>query len=134
MPGMDTDDIFAEMIECLWRAHCSFRISSGISIERYWWSIWMNRKADLVRRNTAMKRDCSNETLVDDVFEEHHPLTPEPVVVPAPTFDSVSVRVWSMLADGYGPKEVMARCGISQRRFYEIVRQWRTAEIREALC
>ena len=65
IPGMTPDEVRAEMLECVWRAWATYRASFGVPIEKYWWTIWVRHRTDLLAAVFRMKRDISKEILVE---------------------------------------------------------------------
>lgn len=128
VPGMDYDDVVSEMTICLWKA-CESYSHGATSLGAYWWSLWLNRKADLIRQWYASKR--VHPILTDQVPEGSYtdPLPPDP---PKKTGD-VERLVWDLLAGGDEPKEVQDALGISRRRYYNTVHTWRTDSIADML-
>lgn len=128
VPGMDTDDVMNEMLICLWRATQSYRPALGYSFPAYWWSLWLNRRSDITEAYKALKR-------VHGIPYEHPPeRTVQDVLFPMPpTTDELGVAVWGALGLGDTPSEVQSDLGISRRRYYDVIRRWRTKAVRDHL-
>lgn len=131
IPGMTQEEVAAEMIVCLWRARRTYRKGHGVTLEQYWWAVWMHRKSDLISYFLSQKRDVRKEVLWDDPSIDSE--VEAEIVPPAPTRDEVENQVWAMLAAGHTRKDVLAKLAISKRRYYEIIESWRNAEVRSGL-
>lgn len=138
VPGLTASEVHAEMMVCLWRAQRTFRKSMQLTIEQYWWAIWMNRKADLIAWYFAAKRDLSREVLVapddmsrledEELVDALFPLvrSVDELILPGcPTKDPMARKVWALLAQGYTRKDILVVCEISKRTYYSIIEQWR---------
>lgn len=126
----DYDDVVAEMIGCLWKAWLTHHPGKG-EFKPYWWSLWLNRRADLTRYAGRVKRpslvttDLPPEAWGVPLVYEHRPL-------PMPS-ESVAQTVWTMIATGHTVQEILRLAGITKRRYYSLIHQWRTPEVKEAL-
>lgn len=130
------------MIECLWKARVTYAPSEGLSLEAYWWSVWINRKTDIIRYSYRRKREFGKEQLVSDEWilenvdaEAAVGLTFLDITdCPAPpTDDWLERQVWFLLSVGAATKEILALCHINVNRYHEIVDSWNTEEIRRML-
>jgi hypothetical protein len=147
VPGMTKDEIKAEMIESLWNARMTYDRDLGVTFEAYWWSIWLHRKADLIKYSLRAKRDVRREILHgDDWFadaEDEDVVERLPILWPVvadnnsipepPTTVPVERRVWCLLAVGATRQEVLALCDLPKRRYYQIIHGWRTPQVRKEL-
>lgn len=127
VPGLDPDDVASEMAICLWKATNTYRAGTG-PFGTYWWSLWLNRRSDIAAAHHAIKRvhGIPTDVLPERAYQQV--LFPMP-----PTKDPLGRAVWGALAGGDTPKEVQRDHDLTRRRYYEIIRQWRTDEVREAL-
>lgn len=144
VPGMDRDDVVAEMSYCLWLAFKKFDRRYKPDDEKcmaafgvFWWSIWLNRRIDHIRRYNAEKRAADELPFSPDELVAMSPVVyPGQLICPpseANITDTQSHIAWSLLALGYLPQEVRATLHISNRRYYELIGSWRTKEVYEWL-
>lgn len=123
IPGMDADDVRSEMMVCLWKAHERHDESKG-EIEGYWWSIWLNRRKDLIKYWSRRKPVLTAGSLDDiDVPQKFTTQQPDPPLGSS----SVERRVWAMIGDGAERKEILAVCGISKSTYYAIIHSWKSS-------
>lgn len=128
VPGMEQDDVESEMLIVLWKAVQSHDPEKG-PLGTLWWSMWCNRRRDLIEAYHALKRihGIPVETLPEPI---HH----EPVSVPVPAFVSgYGLTVWQALAQGDTATEVKADLGLSNRAYYNLIGDWRRPEVRQFL-
>jgi hypothetical protein len=154
---MLTDEVRAEMLEVLWRAHLNYSSSQGTTLPQYWWSCWLHRKADLIEAAFRQKRDVRKEMLVDlaalpeneytdsfgwwetlaplvtyeEVVERLIPQAPE--IVQKGVSASIADSVWELLARGYTRKDVLDT-GVSVSTYSKIIASWRCDEVRGRLA
>lgn len=132
VPGMDADDVFAEMAYCFWIARKTYSKSVGIPLMSYWWQVWVNRKNDLIRFAYRKQRDSRLTITVDDEwFIDHfdsnlqfHSAIPQAVNSLTPQH-VVERRIWNMLAIGHTAKEIQDQLRIGHRRYVRILNKWR---------
>lgn len=127
VPGNEPDDVANEMLVILWKA-CETYVPGRGAFGPYWWSLWLNRRNDITAAYHALKR-------VHGIPTEHLPeleygmkMFPMP-----PETDELGRRVWGAIARGDTPKEVQTEVGISRRRYYAYIEDWRTEEVRGTL-
>lgn len=126
MPGMDADDIYSELLVCLWKATTTYDAGSETKFQSYWWSLWLNRRKDLLRAYYAQRRG--------DAIP--FPELPDKVVTENP-FPSIRLdrweeqAVWMLLGYGFTATEIQAL--VPRRRYYQIIQSWRTPDVRKAL-
>ena len=127
VPGLDAEDVENEMLIVLWKAVDSYVPAKG-GFGPYWWSLWLNRRHDIASAYFAVKRihPILTESVPDAGYGER--LFPLP-----PDTDATGARIWGSLARGDTPKEVQEDTGVSRRRYYDYLRQWRTKEVRDGL-
>lgn len=144
IPGMEADDVKSEMLLALWRAHRSWDPAVGATIEQYWWAVWTRRRVDLIAYHLRECRDVRREQLVPHEFwwwyedeatvEEHgrrlqrYPVIrlDQDAVPPAPPgVDDKAAQVWGLLCRGYTRQDVLLRCDISKRCYYQILDRFR---------
>lgn len=128
VPGLESEDVASEMTVCLWNACKNYTPGKG-QFAPYWWSLWLNRKADIIRSWNAEKRvhPIPVETLPETGYGEA--LFPMP---PAES-DHLGCKVWLDIAVGYSPTEVRRKHHLSARRYYSLIESWRTDEVRRSL-
>lgn len=131
VPGLDYDDVMAEMVGCLWKAWQTYT-PGPTTFGSYWWSVWLNRRNDLTALANRMKRP--KHVLISDVSilgQQSYEMSqwPEP---PAGTAE-LERRVWDLLASGEPRSVVLEETGMSKRRYYDIIRGWRTEEVERSL-
>lgn len=132
IPGMDADDVANEMLVCLWKACQTYDPQHGITFGAYWWSVWTNRKINLLASYHAPSRPRAV-------------LVPDPAVLDRRTCDvrlppeppagasSLERVVWELLASGERGTSVRTLTEMSKRRYYDLLRTWRTDEVRDSL-
>lgn len=128
VPGLDYDDVVSEMLMCLWRAWKTFKHDKG-AFGPYWWSLWLNRRSDITAAANRIKRPrhvLVDEPILEDSYTQQ--LTPQP-----PTDDPREQLVWHLLAVGEPVKNVIEEIGLSRRTYYDLIRSWRTEEVRASL-
>lgn len=125
VPGLDYDDVVQEMTACLWKACASYK---GGNFPSYWWSIWLNRKIDLIRRWTY--RYPTAPILTD---EPEHGSYEDSHIPPPPDGGELEHTVWGLLAQGYERQDVLALLQITRHRYYNMLRTWKRDEVREGL-
>jgi len=125
LPGMTSDEVRAEMLESLWRAwdSYSYSASSGVPIEKYFWSVWTHRKADLLKYYFRQRRDIRKEVLEPVLYDE---VGYEEAFLPPPPVHSLpdERRMWALLAQGYAPQEVQEQLHMPVRIYYRIIHKW----------
>lgn len=128
VPGLEPEDVASEMMLCLWRACQTWTEAKG-QFAPYWWSLWLNRKADIIRQYNAGKRihPIPVETLPEPGYGVRlFPYPPE-------MSDPVGRLVWMDIAVGYTPTEVRKRHRLSSRKYYSMLAKWRTDEVLQML-
>lgn len=137
VPGMDPDDVEAELGVCLWRACMTYREDQGTTLGQLWWAIWMNRKADLIDAYFVQKRIHPVPMSPDEVTELVDSLAPlltmGDLLPPCPAPGTTHHRVWVLLAMGYQAKEVQEILELGRRAYYVIVEGLRSSDARGAL-
>jgi hypothetical protein len=130
VPGMAYDDVVSEMTACLWKAWRSHDPSKG-SFGSYWWSLWLNRKADIYNAFRRQKRPTT-VPLPPELLPDEALLTQ---IVPLPPKGSshAAKLVWHMLATGERASDVIEKTGLTRRRYYELIASWRTKEVEDSL-
>lgn len=132
IPGMEPEDVFAEMTAVFWRAWQTWDPNRG-SLSRRWWSMWLCRKADLIESYFAAKRGAEISVLTLEE-ELHQLLVCEEATCPeCPSSELVPGLVWTMLAMGFLGTEVRRMLRLSVYTFYKILGEWRTPEVRALL-
>lgn len=134
VPGLDADDVEAEMLVCIWKAVQTFDPSVGLDFGAWWWTIWLNRRSDLASAYYADKRPrplSCDPAIMKVVADQAEAM----VVVPAcPTSDRVGVIIWSSLANGRTVTQAMQDAEVSKRGYYDILQRWRTSAVRRYLA
>ena len=128
VPGLDHDDVVAEMATCLWKAWGTWDDTKG-AFGSYWWSVWLNRRSDLTQAAFRDKRP--RLVLTDEVRGTGYTMGGWPEAPEGS--DLVAQNVWNLLASGEPVKEVIHRTGVSRRRYYDLIRSWRSEEVRSIL-
>lgn len=132
VPGMDQDDVVQEMRICLWKARATYEANRG-EFGTYWWSVWLNHRANLIKRFFRMKRP--KEIPVDDLTPldtgttDDHPRGPEPSI----TSDPTSAEMWLMIGEGFSMREIVTALDINNHVYYRQLRSWQTDEVRRFL-
>ena len=134
VPGLDYDDVVSEMGICLWRATQTYDPDCEVSFGAYWWSLWLNRKADLVDAWKARKRvDLGTTVPLDDVDESDYGYV-QRLHIGAPEGSSATeALIWDLLSAGFTSTEVRDHSTISLRRYYATIARWRTKTIHDLL-
>lgn len=128
VPGLDYDDVVSEMLICLWRASQTYKPGKA-TFGAYWWSLWLNRKANLVEAFNTAKRGVAVPTEDIELGSYVQRTFPE-----APRGSSPQERmVWDLLGHGEPIKDVISLTRLSRRRYYDLIASWRTDEVREGL-
>lgn len=130
VPGLDYDDVVSEMTGCLWKAWLTWKPGHA-GFGSYWWSLWLNRRSDITEAAYRLKRP-KTVALGDELFPESRYLLD---LVPDPPAQCTRQQrlVWMLLASGEPVNEVMRITGLSKRGYYDLIRSWRTKEVRSAL-
>lgn len=127
IPGMEPDDIEAEMIACLWKARRTYDKSKGTTLMQYWWPIWIHRRADLIDYALYKRRDYHREVLTPNETLAEFGLTVTPadlMVLELPDgYTLTEKRIWRLIASGMDPVIISRFVG---RRTYELFMEiWR---------
>ena len=130
VPGLDYDDIVSEMLVCLWRAVTSWREDQGTGFASYWWTLWCRRKATLVKAYYRIKRPITI-TVEDEVLDTAW--CPQDIPLPPRGTTDEEALVWMLVASGEPVKDILEAMGMSRRRYYEVIRSWRTEKVRTGL-
>jgi len=135
IPGMDRDDVRSEMAYCLWVAWRKFDQTQCTDLGVYWWSVWLNHRANWIRSYNAQKRAAKELPFSHDELIAMAPLTyPGQLVEPPDDVDdNISHTAWAMLALGYLPGEVQEALGLSNRRYYTLIDSWKTSNVHDWL-
>jgi hypothetical protein len=138
VPGLDPEDVEEELTVALWRACTSYDPDSGATLGQWWWSLWMNRKADLIdgyfRKKRLHPAPMDPEEVVGLVDALSPLLRTGDLPIPhCPCEGTTERRVWVLLALGYPGQEVRKVLSISRRRFYTIIDGWKTPEVKALL-
>lgn len=136
VPGLDYDDVVAEMTTCLWIAW-NKDTRKDDTFAKFWWSLWLNRKIDLIKYAKRARRPQQSDlislgdmTLLDALAGASR----RESVPPMPgKWETTSGTVWRMLAMGYTPTEVQVSLRLPKRSYYGIISNWRTNEVRSLL-
>lgn len=112
---------------CLWKAFQTFdqtKRDFGV----YWWSLWLNRKADLVKAFNRQKR--AKTCLATDEWWSLQMDTDKPsknrCVYPFSDDNMTERLAWDLLASGCTPLDVQEACGLTRSGYYQIIRSWKT--------
>lgn len=135
LPWMPKEEVVNEMRAACWRASLTHDPDKG-SFEKYWWSVWLNRKVDLTRMHSRAKlREPVFYPL--DLLEDpatawlpHREDHQKNIIPPCPIRDPLTVELWNMLARGSTPADVQDELEISRRSYYAIIQKLRTPEVR----
>lgn len=132
VPTLDYDDIVSEMMACLWKAWLTYSPGST-TFGSYWWSIWLNRRADLTSQANAYKRP--KHVLIPDLtILPKHPAYTMARWPEAPSeAEELEEIVWNLIASGEPRSVVIEKTGVSKRRYYEIISRWRSEEVESRL-
>lgn len=146
IPGLTSDDVEVEMMVCLWKARNHYRKSKGTTthtgrrtvlrsalgdgLMAYFWSIWLNRKADLIDYAMYQLRDYRKESVQEvsdtDMLRAFGlAVTPQDLVLlelPA-GYTVTEQRVWKLIASGMDP--VLVAKTIGRKTFEMIMEVWR---------
>lgn len=134
VPGMEQDDVHAELSLCLWRACQTYDPASNVKLGQWWWAIWMNRKANLIEAYFRLRRvhptPMTPDKVVDLVDALSPALTHKDMRVPhCPSLDQIERSVWLLLSLGYQRTQVQRMLNIRKRQIYGIIHSWRTPEV-----
>lgn len=132
LSGLDYDDVVAEMTAALYRACQTYDAASG-AFEPYWWSIWLNRRVDLIlhaHRRFVMVPVGEDIEIID---QKHHDTYDYGLPAPPKSFEDSEERVWQMIALGRSRTEILTSTGLSKWSYYRLLRSWQTEEVLEAL-
>src|SRR5574343_1155103 len=132
VPGLDRDEVRAELLQALWRAFQAYDPGKGTTLGQLWWAVWMNRKVDLIAAFFAAKSPGPYTTTTDadfwtEVLDTMHPFID--LADLCPSTDRTERAVWALLCQGFTGIEVRSVLGLSVRRFYAIIDRWRTPEV-----
>lgn len=130
VPDMDADDVAAEMTTCLWRAWQTYRPVSG-DFGTYWWSCWLNRRADLWAAAMAIKRPVL--VPVEDKYLERSTKDRPGLLPPPPGTTDLGRQVWALIAQGETATAIRQFLRISKRAYYDVITGWRTPSVRQYL-
>lgn len=138
IPGMNSDEVYAEMLYTLWKAWETYDSEVGTSVEQWWWVLWVRRKSDLIesffahkRRMEVLVENEGLELLADAVIAVPGP--EEMHVVECPRHEGILTRLWHLLADGFTGVEVRKLLGIGVNAYYRSVDKLKTDDVRLAL-
>lgn len=131
VPGMDAQDVAAEMAMTLYKVCQSYDPERG-SLGVAWWSAWLNRRTDLIRKHNAQKRVHPVPLEDEDLLFFDHGVMPVHVP-PCPTPDDPEQKVWILLALGYQVQDVQRMIGIGRKRYKRIIDGWRNDDTMEYL-
>jgi DNA-directed RNA polymerase specialized sigma24 family protein len=127
--GLEYHDVVSEMRLCLWQACKTWDQEKG-PFGRYWWSVWMNKKADLIRGNLRQKRP---KVIPTGDWMPESSYTMQRVPEPPQGGTALTNLIWSMLACGETASDVITLLPISRRSFYRIISEWRNDHVKERL-
>lgn len=136
VPGHDPDDVASELTIALWKACSTFDPAIGLTLGQWWWSIWTNRKADLIDRYMAAKRVNPVPMDADEItalVEALTPLADRADFPGCPSNDPVERWIWRLIGLGYEYQEIQRMTKTNVYRFYKIIESWRTPQIKGAL-
>lgn len=158
VPGLTQDEVKGEMLVVLWEAWDTYDPDSNTKIEQRFWTKWVDRKVELIRRFFAQKRSLYKQVSVDvltisessreavdadEWFTREDMAAFEPLVtwedvyghqIPScPTEDERDRLVWTLIASGFTRAEIMAFVEMSKRQYYNVINRWRTDDVRRAL-
>lgn len=133
--GLDRDDVRQEVTICLWKAWTTWKAADG-PLETYWWSIWVNRKANLIAQWMRKKRPCCVYLEPDDLQGLAKTLDPVMETTPeCPGGSLAMMAVWKLIALGYTPSEIRQRLGITKHCYYSVMLPaWRNDSVRSVLA
>lgn len=132
---MTSDEVLSEMISVLWQAHQSHDPRSKVPFDAYFWTCWNRHKVTMFRKLGAGKRSATLVPIPDDsdLSVTYQPEEELPRLT-VTGFDPAERAVWHLICIGYTAKEIMDQVGLSTRRYYTLIGQWRqTPEVREAM-
>lgn len=129
IPGMDYDDVRAEMQFSLWRASTTYDLDGDVPFGAYWWKVWENRRNDLTAKALARKRPV---TVPTNSHKDRPYWMPERLD-PPPGTSPIGSLVWRLLATGETGTEARSLTALSKRAYYDLIRSWRTQEVRDTL-
>lgn len=133
--GLDIEEVRSFMVEQLWKAWETFDPSKGdehLTVEKYWWRLWQNKKSKILRDLAAGIRAGDK----DRVFEPDDPdlspfrFIPDESLAPIPPcpVDTDDHRyVWQMLALGYTAVEIRRVAGWTRTDYDEVMADLRQA-------
>jgi hypothetical protein len=128
---MTADETMGEMLFVLWRAARSYADDSEVPFTAYYWTLWKRHRANYLRSYFAESRGRQYEHT--ELDEQHHPLEDGPehrVVIstpPTPKPSEEEVAIWRMLCEGFLNNDVIAEVGMSRRRYYKTISEWKEA-------
>ena len=123
VPGMDPDDIEAELLFCLWKARITYKPGMGVTFPAYWWSVWLNHKNDLTKRMFRQMRDVRKE-VVREIKDDEGDLLVEDLIPIAPPFATPQEKaVWTLIASGVSLATVRKQIGA--RALRKILDAWK---------
>jgi len=150
VPGQTKEDVRAWMAWCLWVAYIKFREDQG-EFRTFWWSIWLNKRAELIRNFNAEKRPLEVVTDWDDLLAKSPIVFPDyfldvatpPTIVPEehqlavgyvetqqPVAPDLTQRIaWALLALGYKEVEIRRALDMSIHDWYAMLDFWRCPAI-----
>lgn len=129
--GLDADDIASEMTICLWKATLTYdECKTDTPFGAYWWSVWKNRRSDLLERYFAQKR------IHPDLIPHGHSTLDQIEVVerqvpPPPGVTAEGAFVWALLAEGSPGVEARSLAEVTKRTYYAQIQAWRTQKVRD---
>ncbi len=139
-PGMDRDDIAAEMAYCLWVAYRRFDSTMGDfepggAFHSFWWSIWLNHRVSWIRRYNADKRAAAELPFTHDELMAMSPVVYPGQLLAPPDIedDEIAHCAWSLLALGYLPTEVRDALHLNNHKYYAMIDSWKTATVHDWL-
>lgn len=130
VPGMDPDDIGAEMATCLWRAWQTYTPGSG-DFGTYWWSCWLNRRRDLWAAAVAIKRPVLIP--VEDKYLDTPVYDVAGILPPPPGTTDLGHVIWGLIARGETVVRIRQTLRISRRTYYDTLTAWKTPAVRQYL-
>lgn len=135
VPGLDPDDIETELRMALWKAHNTWDPSAGTTIGQWWWVIWTNRKADLIRHWFARlePEDTMDPEVVTSMAADMPDRHSRSYAAPPEDFCELEVEMWRLLNDGWEMTAICQQLGIGRKLYYRILDSWRTEDLYDHL-
>lgn len=128
-PSEELDECKAELHHSFWLAYLYWRPAAG-DFGKFFWSIWLNRIATVVRHHSAAKRLGTTVELTESTEVVHSAWHPsmsmdEFQLLHLPLFQCHPMErpIITMLAQGFSPAEVKRSFG--HRLYHEVIEVWK---------